>query len=201
MEVGLILLVAGASTRLGEPKQTLPYHGESLLQRAVQAALGSVCRPVVVVLAVNIDTTLPELAEVPAVQVVEKPAWQEGMASSIRCGLTNLLQVAPTVAGVIFMVCDQPVADAALLDKLVQEKYKTDKGIAASAYNDTLGTLVFFDKVYFPELLSLNGQEGAKKLVFRYSQDVVSVPFPLGSIDIDTPADYAALRQRQSWQS
>jgi len=197
MDVGLVLLAAGASTRYGKPKQTLPYLGQSLLQRAVQAALSSVCQQVVVVVGAHADATLPEVTTVPAVQVVENPEWQEGMAASIRCGLTNLLQIVPTVDGVIFMVCDQPFADAALLDRLVQEKYKTSKGIAASAYNDTLGTPVLFDKVYFTELLSLKGQEGAKKLVFRYSQDVVSVPFPSGSIDIDTPADYAALRQQQ----
>jgi len=192
------LLAAGGSARLGEPKQTLRYHGKSLLQRAVQAALNSVCQPVVVVLGANIKTTLPELGGISAVQVVENPAWQDGMASSIRYGLTTMLQVKPSVAGIILMVCDQPFADAALLDKLVHEKYKTGKGIAASAYNGTLGTPVLFDKVYFPELLSLKGQEGAKKLVFRYSEDAVSVPFPLGSIDVDTPADYAALSLLQT---
>ncbi|SFG40347.1 nucleotidyltransferase family protein [Pontibacter chinhatensis] len=189
---GLVLLAAGASTRLGKPKQELYFEGMTLFERAIKTALGSACTPVVVVQRAEATFALPE-AIAHAVTMVQNPEWQEGMASSIRCGLTKLLALAPDVSACIFMVCDQPFVQESLLDNMIQTKHESRKGIVASAYKDTIGTPVLFDKRYFPDLLSLQGQEGAKKVVLKYKQDAATVPFPLGYIDIDTAEDYDSL--------
>lgn len=195
---GLILLAAGASTRLGKPKQELLFEGQTLLQRATQAAVDSVCSPVVLVLSPNSDISLPE-SEDTAVITVQNQEWEEGMASSIRCGLNKLLAVEPDITSCIFMVCDQPYANQALLNKLVQVKNESGKSIVACGYKDTLGTPVLFDKTFFPELLALKGQEGAKKVIFKQNDAVASVTFSLGAIDIDTAEDYTKLlRTRES---
>lgn len=191
---GLVILAAGASTRLGEPKQLLSFEGQTLLQRAIQAALASGCAPIAVVLGAKAAELLQALAGAP-VTVVQNPAWEEGMALSIRCGLRTLLHANPELSGCIFMVCDQPFAVAAVLKKLVQARQDGANGIVASAYKDTLGTPVLFDKKYFPELLALRGQEGAKKLIIQHSSDVTQIAFAAGAIDIDTAADYSALLQ------
>lgn len=185
-------MAAGASTRLGEPKQALAYQGETLLQRAMQAALTSACQPVVVVLGANSPKLLPQLEGLP-VKVALNPAWEEGMASSIRCGLSKLLELMPEASGVVFMVCDQPYVEASLLNSLIQVKQERSKKIVASAYQETVGTPALFDKTYFPELLALQGQEGAKKVLFRHKEDVASVGFPAGAVDIDTKEDYTSL--------
>ena len=91
------------------------------------------------------------------------------------------------------MVCDQPFVDEQLLNNIAQTKSESGKGIVASSYKDTLGTPVLFNKTYFPELLALQGQEGAKKLIFKHKEDVAAVPFPLGYFDIDTAEDYNSL--------
>ncbi|MCC9136951.1 NTP transferase domain-containing protein [Pontibacter silvestris] len=192
--IGIIVLAAGASTRLGEPKQKVQFQGKSLLQHAVQVALNSDGKPVVVVLGANAEAVRPEVAQEP-VQLIINPEWQEGMSASIRTGLSALQKMHAGVTGVILMLCDQPFVEPAILNKLIEANYATGKGIIACAYNKTLGAPVFFDKAFFPDLLSLKGQEGAKKLLFKHANAVASIPFPQGSIDIDTPADYALLHQ------
>jgi molybdenum cofactor cytidylyltransferase len=196
-DIGLILLAAGASTRLGKPKQELPYKGMTLLQHAAQAALDSDCVPVVVVLGAESTVALPEVTGKPLAKVYN-PEWEEGMASSIRYGLTELLAKEPAVSGAVIMVCDQPYVDAPLLNSLCRTKLDTGKGIVACSYNYTLGTPVLFDKAFFQELLELIGHEGAKKLLYRHKDQVASIPFPLGAIDIDTAEEYAALLDSQS---
>lgn len=191
---GLVILAAGASSRLGEPKQQLYFQGKTLLQRAIQAAQESGCAPVAVVLGANYEKLFPELENHPVV-AVQNPEWQEGMAASIRSGLHALLQIKPELSDCIFMVCDQPYADAEVLKKLIQARQDGRNGIVASAYNNTLGTPVLFNKVYFPELLALQGQEGAKKLIMKHKAAVTDIAFPAGAIDIDTAADYTALLQ------
>jgi molybdenum cofactor cytidylyltransferase len=169
----------------------------TLLQHAAQAALDSDCAPVVVVLGAESTVALPETTGKPLTQV-QNPDWEEGMASSIRRGLNELLAKDPAVSGAVIMVCDQPYVDAPLLNSLCRTKSDTGKGIVACTYNYTLGTPVLFDKAFFPELLELTGQEGAKKLLYIHKDLVASIPFPLGAIDIDTPDEYAALLDSQS---
>lgn len=189
---GVIILAAGSSSRLGQPKQNLVYKGSTLLAHALEAALDSVCRPVVVVLGANAGDIVPVIGDLP-VAVVQNEAWQEGMASSIVCGLSELLLMEPAVSDVVIMVCDQPYVNAEVLNKLVQLKSESGKEIVACAYKDTLGTPVLFDQRFFDELLALRGQEGAKKLLFRHRELVAAHAFPSGAIDIDTSADYSNL--------
>ena len=192
---GTIILAAGASSRLGEAKQQLRFGGKTLLQRAIQAAEESASERTVVVTGAHVTSIV---ADRPggSIQFVHNPQWPEGMASSIRTGMQELLRIKPETTAAIFMLCDQPFADAQLLNRLIEEKSRTDKGIVACAYKDTAGVPVLFDKNFFPELRALKGREGAKKLLFRYPETLTTIPFPLGAIDIDTPSDYQALLQQ-----
>lgn len=192
--IGLIILAAGPSTRLGEPKQKLNYGGKSLIRHAVDAALASDCFPTIVVLGAHSETILPEISGKP-VHISVHDCWQEGMASSIRDGMRVLQNKAPQTEGVILMLCDQPFADAALLNQLIQKKQASGKAIVASAYQDTLGVPALFDKTVFPELTALSGEEGAKKIILKDPKSVVTVPFPHGGIDVDTWEDYKKLKQ------
>jgi len=184
---GIIILAAGSSSRLGRPKQNLIYKGKTLLQRAIETASASICEPAIVVLGANIEAIGPTIEGLP-IDIVKNPDWQEGIASSIRLGIHELRKIEPKADSIILMLCDQPFADASLLNQLVQKKLT--KGMVACAYNNTVGPPVLFDAAYFDELLLLKGQEGAKKILLRYPDYVVSVPFAQGSIDIDTIEDF-----------
>jgi molybdenum cofactor cytidylyltransferase len=189
---GLIILAAGQSSRMGKPKQQLQYQGTSLLQHSVNIALQSPYRPVIVVLGAFADDIVPTIPPKP-IDVIINTQWEEGMSSSIRAGI-DYLQKTPGITNALIMLCDQPHVNSKLLTDIVRIKNQSGKGIVACAYNNTIGVPVLFDQKYFPELLLLTGQEGAKKLLTAHPNDIETVPFPLGAVDIDTVGDYEGLR-------
>ena len=189
---GLILLAAGGSSRLGEPKQRLLLRGRTLLQRSLDAASASTAHPIIVVLGSGADSLRKDLVGQDVTTVVNK-GWREGIASSIRCGIGELLVINPDTPGAILMVCDQPHVAASVLNKLITEHQRTNKAFIACSYGNTIGTPALFSRTLFGELLQLEGDVGAKSLLHRHRDEVGVIKFPEGSIDIDTVVDYQAL--------
>ena len=185
---GLIILAAGRSGRLGQPKQNLVLQGKTLLQRAVETALASVCDRVLVVLGANKEFIRPTIDPYP-IQIIHNTEWNEGIASSIRVGIKNLQESAVTSS--ILMLCDQPFVSTTLLNELIKKRLEAD--IVACTYHDTLGTPVLFSSAHFEELMLLTGDEGAKKLILKHQEAIISIPFPLGGVDIDTVEDFGKL--------
>ena len=187
----IIILAAGASTRLGSPKQLLQWQGQSLLQHAVQTAAEVVPKPVVV-LGANAAQLEAEL-DADIAQIVHNSSWQEGIASSIHAGLSVVLNQSPPAEQVIFMVCDQPYVSADLLKELINKQQQTGKPIVASAYANTLGIPALFTKAMFSQLFDLQGDMGAKKIIQQHPHGTTTINFPLGNIDIDTTEEYRQL--------
>ncbi|MGZ3874897.1 MAG: nucleotidyltransferase family protein, partial [Mucilaginibacter sp.] len=150
---GIIILAAGASSRLGSPKQNLVYEGESLLQRNIKAAVAT-GYPVTVILGANAEIIRPTISHF-AINIIYNDEWQEGIASSIRLGIGELKKTAPHIDGVILMLCDQPFVSTQLLLQLTPAD--ASKNICACTYNGTIGPPAFFDDHYFPELQQLTG--------------------------------------------
>ncbi|HYM94536.1 MAG TPA: nucleotidyltransferase family protein [Chitinophagaceae bacterium] len=190
----IVVLAAGMSSRLRSPKQLLRYQGKSLVQYAVDTALQTTMRPVVVVVGANSDAVKKEIERM-NVEIIENKEWEEGMASSIRSGLNYAQKKDDKVDGIIFMVCDQPYVNGSLLESLLQEQHKTGLPVVASNYDDKLGTPALFHKVFFNELMELKGDTGAIKLIKQHEDLVTSVAFPKCIIDIDTKKDYEDLLQ------
>ncbi len=186
---GLILLAAGQSKRMGRPKQLLQVGGKSLLQHSIQVALQANVDPVILVTGAQAGLIEGEIHDA-KINIVENVEWEEGLASSIRCGINALLEIAPDVEQAICMVCDQPFVSASLLNELIDASVNTGSEIVACAYGNTVGTPVLFSKNYFPELLQLQGDGGAKKILKKYGDAVGTISFPEGNVDIDTPQDY-----------
>jgi molybdenum cofactor cytidylyltransferase len=189
---GIILLAAGQSARLGKPKQLLKYKGKTLLEHSLQIAIETKLQPIVTVLGANADL-LKKSIEPSNTEIVINQAWSEGMASSIRCGMEELIRINPTIAGIIIMVCDQPYVTVKLLTDLVEKHEHSSKPIIASSYKNNIGTPALFDKTIFALLLSLKGDSGAKKIMKSNPDWVEKVNFPFGEIDIDTTGDYDLL--------
>ncbi len=189
--IGVIILAAGSSSRLGKPKQNLVFQGSTLLHRSIKIALNADTDEVVVILGANTDVIKPTLTD-KNIHIIQNDDWAEGMASSIRLGVSTLLKINPQLQHVILMLCDQPFADVSIINQLIKAASK-DKTIAASAYNGTVGPPALFNKVHFDELLTLRGNDGAKKLLLKYEDEVAKMPFPLGMIDIDTIGDFERL--------
>lgn len=191
-KLGIVLLAAGASTRLGKPKQLLLYEGNTLFQNGVQVAIDSGVKPIVAVLGANALLLMKQIKN-EAVQLVINKNWQEGIASSIRCGLEKLLEICPGATAAIIMVCDQPFVTPKLMNDLAANYLETGKPIIASKYENILGTPALFDQTIFAALLALKGDIGAKKIIMEHVDLVSAVEFPMGNIDIDTGNDYDKL--------
>lgn len=177
---------------MGRPKQLLPYKGKSLLEHTVDMANDADADPVIVVLGANAAVLEKEIDE-KKVHIVENKEWQEGMASSIRCGLNTLLHIAPSADAVILMVCDQPFVSASLLNELIATQKNTGKLIVSSHYEGVNGPPALFHKTIFTELLKLKGDAGARKILEQHSNDTTTVLFTKGSVDIDTEEEYKAV--------
>jgi len=189
---GIILLAAGQSARLGKPKQLLNYKGKTLLELSLQVAIETQLQPIVTVLGANADLLKKSIDHLNT-KVVINQQWSEGMASSIRCGMEELVRINPTIAGIIIMVCDQPYVTAKLLTDLIEKHEHSSKPIIASSYKNNIGTPALFDKTIFALLLSLKGDSGAKKIMKSNPDWVETVNFLFGEIDIDTTGDYDLL--------
>jgi len=191
--IAAVILAAGASTRYGHPKQLLHYEGRSLLRRAAESVAGSGCRPIVVVLGASATSCANELRGLP-VHLTENTSWMEGMGSSLRTGIEAVSALAPDAAAVVVTLCDQPLVSAQIIGALVQRHRESGARIVASAYAGTLGVPALFDRSLFGQLVSLRGDGGARRIIERSEGDVEAIPFPAGSVDIDTPQDYAVLQ-------
>ena len=189
---GVIILAAGASSRLGSPKQLLSFSGATLLQHSIEAAQSSDASSVIVVLGANAELIKSEINHT-AATIIVNPGWKEGMASTIHFGLQTLVEMQPQTEAAIFMVADQPFVTAALLNNLMELIRNEQRSIVASKYGSTFGTPVLFVRKFFPELMELTGDTGAKSLVRKYLNEVSFVSFPEGEIDIDTMEDYQKL--------
>ncbi len=193
-EIGLIILAAGASVRLGTPKQLLKFRGETLLRRIARESLASVCRPIVDVFGHDADKFNDELKDLD-VQTIENADWKSGMGGSIKTGLKKLLEMKNSCAGAVITVCDQPFVTAATINDLVKIHQKKETLIVASEYEKTLGVPALFDRKIFVNLQNMeNG--GAKQIINQFSAETISFPFPDGAFDVDTPDDYARLSAR-----
>lgn len=186
-----IILAAGASTRLGQPKQLISLGSETLLERAVRTAMDAGCYPVVVVLGADAERVRAgcDLGEA---AVAANDAWLEGMASSIRTGLTTVQSTLQEIgaesqtAGVVLMTCDQPAVTADHLRALAASGQ-----ITASEYSGRRGVPAYFPALSFAALTQLTGDSGARELL----RTARTIPLPLGELDIDTPQALAEARR------
>jgi molybdenum cofactor cytidylyltransferase len=198
LPVGIIILAAGASTRMGEAKQLLRYEGKSLLRLAVEAALGTQCRPVVVVLGAQAETLCAEISDMEAHAVVNH-SWREGMSSSLRCGIATLDELTSGQAeAAVITLCDQPLVTAGVIERLVETYRAGGTLLVASEYEIhdelTRGVPALFSRALFTELLSLRGDAGAKRVIAQHAGESTVVAVPEAAFDVDTLQDYQTLQ-------
>ena len=191
-QCGIIILAAGESKRMGSPKQLLSFDGSTLLARVAKTACESMTHPVIAVLGAHAEKIRPTL-NIPGITVVNNEDWQEGMASSIRKGLSSMMELYPQVDGILILVCDQPYLNPDLIKVLIDAQRDAGLPAAAASYSGKLGTPALFHKSLFSVLMLLSGDTGARKMLERMRENVVKVDFEMGDVDIDTQADYERL--------
>jgi molybdenum cofactor cytidylyltransferase len=188
--VGAVVLAAGGSSRFGRPKQLLIFRGETLVGRAVRVAMEAHCGPVVVVVGESGNAIRDVLRDSSAV-IVKNAEWYRGLGTSIRCGLRSC---GDSIDAVVLLACDQPLVDSTIVAALIAEHERSGKPIVASRYANTLGIPALFDRSCFEALLALPAAAGAKALIAARPNDVASIAFEDGAVDIDTPEDFKRFR-------
>ncbi len=191
--IPVVVLAAGSSTRLGKPKQLISWKGVPLVRHIAQIAMQANTGPVVVVLGAGAENIRPCLNH-PEIKVLINPDWASGPGSSLASGIAYLNRHEPHAEAVIVTTCDQPLLTPEHLRQLavLYRQHITD--IVASAYNQTAGVPALFSKSLFTSLIQLPPHEGARSLI-RNSTSVVTLPFPEGRYDLDTPEDLDYLQK------
>lgn len=187
--VPAIVLAAGASARLGRPKQLLRIAGsdESLLDRAVRLARQAGAAPVFVVLGAHAEEIQRE-ARLLECEILHNPEWPEGMASSLRAGIRAVLRQCQSASGALLLVCDQPALSTEHLQRLIAAHRSTPDIPSASRYAGRDGVPVVLPAAMFAAALGLVGDQGAKKILQQAAQ-ISSIEFPSGEWDVDRPED------------
>jgi CTP:molybdopterin cytidylyltransferase MocA len=183
-----VVLAAGASRRLGRPKQVLAFEGEPLVHRAVRALSGSRCAAVAVVTGAHADATKAALVDLgPAFLANE--AWTEGIASSIR--IATHWADAGGYDGLLVAVCDQPFLSAEHVDALL-DAFRAGGPPVGSAYAGVIGVPAVFGRAAFPRLMLLQGDRGASPIL---RESAVSIAWSAGAADVDTEVALASARR------
>ena len=191
-KIEVLIMAAGASRRLGQPKQFVSYKGETLIRRIAREALDANIGDVTVITGFNHDDVEKEISDL-GVAIFYNKEWEEGLGASIRNALNHILSVKPDTNAVLMTMVDQPYVDAIHLKKLVDAYDPSRKMIIASAYQGTFGVPVLVDNYYFAFLKELKGDEGGKRIFVNYIKNIVEIPFIAGAIDIDEKKDLKTL--------
>jgi molybdenum cofactor cytidylyltransferase len=188
----VLVLAAGESKRLGEPKQLVRVGGRPALHIVVSNAVAVAGHAVTVVIGAHARDLTQLLVHSPASVVVNRD-WEEGMASSIRRGLAAL---PPACEAVLIALGDQVLVTADDFRRLISA-WKSDSGtIAASVYQGGFGVPAIFPSWCFSDLSELRGDRGARAILQRHAPRLAHVPMPNAAFDLDTPDDLLKLRAR-----
>jgi len=192
-KIGLVLLAAGASNRLGNfPKQLLKFRGKTLIRRAAENALASKCGKICVVLGAHAKNIKREIEDLP-IEIAVNENWANGMSSSLKCGLEKLLESEPNLSAALVTLGDQPLVDSAIINRLIEVFLDTQNPLVAAEYAETVGVPAIFSRSLFDEILNLSADGGAKQIIKNNAASIGKIPVPEAAFDVDTQKDYENL--------
>lgn len=190
-KTAILILAAGESKRMGQPKQLLPYKNSTLLLEKIKQFQSLERVQVFVVLGAYFKDIFPSLRELP-IKVVMNSNWQEGMGSSLSKGI-ELIQKKDMFDRVLITLSDLPLMESSHYDELIELSKSSGKRIIQTGYEETSGVPVIFDKSLFNSLARLKNEEGAKPLIEKYKKEVLKLRSKTPYFDVDTSDAYQKL--------
>ncbi|MEQ8532669.1 MAG: nucleotidyltransferase family protein [Imperialibacter sp.] len=191
-KLSIVLLAAGSSSRLGQAKQLLPFKNSTLVRHRVTTITQALANEynVFVVTGAKGEEICKELTGLSYTEVYNDQ-FSEGMSTSIKAGLSFL---PPDAEAVMFLLVDQPFVSEKHLSEMVGKWLNDQSKVLGAAYSGIIGVPAIFPRSYFEQLLSLQGDQGARKILKNLSDaEIVSYPLPEASIDLDTLEDLKAI--------
>ena len=190
--IGAVILAAGVSSRMGEPKQLLLLDGKTLLGQVLDNARSAAVDEIVVVLGAAAETIRQKI-DLSKVKVVVNSSYQQGMGTSLRAGLTAL---DPAIKAALIILADQPFVRAATLDRICEEYRRCHAQIVIPLYKGFRGNPVLLDRSVFPEVMALAGDVGCRAIFGNHLDGIVKLEVEDVGIllDIDSKADFEKLK-------
>lgn len=186
----LVILAAGASTRMNDVKQLLPWKSSTLLGNAIEQALKSESRFVYVVLGANFELIKKEIEKYP-VTILKNKNWKSGMGSSISCAFKYFLENNLTFNGALISLADQPFITYTYLNKLIKCYSENDsKYIVSTKYLNKGGVPAIFPPRCFNQLSNLTKEFGAKEILNSSVDTIYTINNKASLFDIDTEDDF-----------
>lgn len=191
--IAILILAAGASSRMGSPKQLLPWKHTTLLGHAIMEAKAVEYTDLFIVLGANATKIITEI------QLKNDPCfvnneWRKGLGNTLAFGITQIENSRKNYTEIVVMLADQPLIDSIYLSKMIAAYKESGKSIVATSYGKRVGVPAIFSKRYFSELKELNHDFGAKEILKKYPLDTLSLDPKGKEKDIDTIEDYNKLK-------
>lgn len=187
--IAVVILAAGASNRMGSPKQLLKWGSETLIIHAIQKAINLSTKEVIVILGANYEKIKEHIDNFP-VTILNNPNWNLGLGNSIACASKYLSTQNNDLDGVMITLVDQPFITKEFLNKLIANFSPGKNQIIATAYENNYGVPVLFDKSYFKKLIALNDDFGAKQVLKENESSIKALIPPVKNVDLDYKEDY-----------
>ena len=194
--ISAILLAAGESKRMGQPKQLMEWQGKTLLQHSLESLINSAANEIILVLGHEADRIRETLPALP-IKIVINPDYKQGMASSLGKGL---LAMDPGSEAFLVLLADQPGIGPEIINTLIRTFQQADPkpGIVRPVYRGQRGHPVLIGVRYLREALQLQGDVGARRILINHPEDILEIDVDQDAVlkDIDTPEEYQRYTKR-----
>jgi len=192
--ISAVILAAGKSTRLGLSKQLLEINGRTIIEHVIKNVCESTVAETIVVLGFMADKIIDKTRSC-NIKIVLNRAYESGMSSSLRAGLKAVNKDADAV---IFVLADQPLVKAPVLNKLISEYERKKPLIVVPTYKGKRGNPTLVDRALFNEIKRISGDVGARSLIEKYRKNVEEIEMnsPGVLIDIDTAEEFKLIKKR-----
>ena len=191
--IAVLLLAAGASTRMRSPKQLLKWKEQPLISHCISNIKTSAVHEVFVLLGANYDEIYDEIMPF-SIQILHHKQWKKGIGSSISYGVSEIINSKTCqYDGILILLADQPFVDQEYITKMIHLFEPKRRQIVVSQYYHKkmiYGVPAIFDQYYFSTLQKLSKDEGAKQIIKSNIDHLVPISHPDKLIDIDTDAQY-----------
>jgi molybdenum cofactor cytidylyltransferase len=195
-KIGVIILAAGSSSRLGYPKQLVTFRGIPLLQGSIDVAESLEFDTKILVLGAKEDEINKKIGR-RNFEVVINENWEEGMSTSIKVGISEALKFEKELEHILILLSDQPLVTKEKIKELIRVQIDSKKQATFSEYAGDIGVPAIFSREIFSDLKKLKGDQGAKKLIYDKNFQFGTVKFKNGNFDVDTTADVELLKRME----
>lgn len=193
-KIGVVILAAGSSGRLGYPKQLLEFRGRSLLQHSIDVTGDLTFGVKILVLGFNSEGIQEKINKRKFV-VVTNENWEDGMGTSLSKGVSEALKIERELDHILILLSDQPLITKDKIQELIKIQLDSRKSATFSEYSGDVGVPAIFSREIFSDLQFLKGDQGAKRLIYNKNFEFETVKFEDGNFDIDTSKDVEKLKQ------